>query len=247
MDREELDIAFAKIIDNYMRSFNFCMPGKVTAFDKATQTVSVQPCFQRLYADADEPENMPIIEDVPVQYIGSGDFWVTYEVAVDSYVLLVFAQRSLATWFDKGNVVDPELNHILQESDAIAIPGINPAPGVIPDAETSFPNGFAITDREGNHYIQITAGKVIINTDVVELAEKDAEDFAVAFDDMKEAFDKLKDDLNNFMTVFDGHIHTTTATIGATPTLGVIAATLTKGTPSQADMSGAKVDKVKVP
>jgi len=272
MDREELDIAFAKIIDTHLRSLNICMPAQVTAFDKATQTVSVQPCFQRLYADADEPENMPIIEDVPVHYIGSGKFWATHDVAVDSYVLLMFAQRSLATWIDKGGVVDPELNHIFNESDAIAIPGINPAPGYIPDAETSFPEGFSITDRDGNHYIQIVEGKVVINTDVieirhggennyvkvedgkvvvnadvVELAEAGAGDFAVAFDDMKQAFDTLKQHLNDLITVFNAHIHVTTATVGATPTPGVIAPTTPGGTPSTADMSGAKVEKVKVP
>lgn len=272
MDREELDVAFAKIIDTYMRSFNFCMPAKVTAFDKAAQTVSVQPCFQRLYADDPEPENQPVIDDVPVHFVGSGNFFITHDVAVDSYVLLVFSQRSLATWIEKGDVVDPELNHILDESDAIAISGINPTPDLIPDAETSFPEGFSITDRDGNHYIQIVEGKVIINTDVievrhggennyvkvedgkvtvnadlVELAEAGAGDFAVAFDDMKQAFDTLKQHLNDLITAYNAHIHITTATVGASPTPGVIAPTTTTGTPSTADMSGAKVEKVKVP
>jgi hypothetical protein len=271
-ESEDLDVAFAKIIDMYMRAFNFCMPGKVTAFDRVNQTVSVQPCFQRLYADADDPENMSIIDDVPVQYTGSGNFWVTHDIAVDSYVLLMFSQRSLATWFDQGGVVDPELNHILHESDAIAIPGINPSPGLIPDVETSFPEGFSITDREGKHYIQIVDGKVVINTDVievrhgggsnyvkvedgkvvvnadlVELAEAGAGDFAVAFDDMKAAFDDLKQHLNDLITAYNAHIHVTTATVGATPTPGVINPTTSTGTPSTADMSGAKVEKVKVP
>jgi hypothetical protein len=247
MDREELDIAFAKIIDFHMRSFNFCMPAKVTAFDKTTQTVSVQPCFQRLYSDDPEPENQPIIEDVPVHFVGSGNFWITHDVVIDSYVLLVFSQRSLATWIDKGGVVDPELNHILNESDAIAVPGINPIPGLIPDIETSFPEGFSITDRDGKHYIQIVEGKVVINTDVVELAEAGASDFAVAFNNMKQAFDDLKQHLNDHITTYNAHIHLTTATIGASSTPGVISPTTSTGTPSTADMSDAKVEKVKVP
>ena len=65
----------------------------------------------------------------------------------------------------------------------------------------------------------------------------DGEDFAVQFSALKEAFDKLVEDLNAFIGVYNTHTHP----MGPT---GVPSAT---GTDSAADMSGAKIEKIKVP
>lgn len=234
----ELDTAFAKILDGQLRAVHTAMPGQVVSFDRALQTVSVQPVLQRLYADADEPENLPIIEDVPVVFPGSGDFWFLFDVKPGSFVLLIFAERSIAKWLESGGVVDPELNQKMDLSDAIAIPGINPFPGAVPAGAP--PDAMALTNRAGTTYLKIENGKLVLNANLVELAEAGATDFAVAFTDMKAAFDQLKADLNSFInTIFNLHTHP--APGGAT---GVPA---TLGTSSTADMSGAKVDKVKVP
>jgi hypothetical protein len=58
-------------------------------------------------------------------------------------------------------------------------------------------------------------------------------DYAVAYKDMKEAYDQLRDD-------FNAHVHDYNA--GPTP-----ATTPTPKTPSTADMSAAKVESVRLP
>lgn len=72
-------------------------------------------------------------------------------------------------------------------------------------------------------------------------------DFAVAYTDLKTAFDQLKTDFDNLVTLYNAHIHITTATVGASATPGIIAPTVSTGSPTTADMAGAKVDTVKLP
>jgi len=72
-------------------------------------------------------------------------------------------------------------------------------------------------------------------------------DYLVRYNELKTAFDQLKTDLDALKDLYNGHIHITTATIAATPTPGVISATVSQGSPSTADMTAAKVDTVEVP
>ena len=70
-------------------------------------------------------------------------------------------------------------------------------------------------------------------------------DNMVRFSELKTAYDQLKGDFNAFVSIYNSHIHVTTATIGATPTPGVISPTVSTGTPSTATVDAAKIDNVK--
>jgi len=124
---ERPDTALAEIFDSLMRDIHTCMPGIVTAFDRDTQTATVQPCLQRKFKGM-EPQNLTPVENVPIVYPGSGDLWLVFDIEVGSYVLLVFSERAIATWMEKGDVVDPKLRRTFNLSDAIAIPGLLPGP-----------------------------------------------------------------------------------------------------------------------
>ena len=86
--------------------------------------------------------------------------------------------------------------------------------------------------------VSISAFINLLNTGILELNGN--ADFAVRFNAMKTAFDEMKTDLNNFITVYNGHSH---ATAPAGPISGPSAA----GSASAADMSDAKIDEIKVP
>ncbi len=69
--------------------------------------------------------------------------------------------------------------------------------------------------------------------------------FAVRFGAMETAYNQLKTDFDNLVTLYNAHIHITTATI--TPGVpGVISPTTSTGSASTGDISGAKVDNIKV-
>lgn len=95
--------------------------------------------------------------------------------------------------------------------------------------------------------LNLTSGTKTVVTAGTVLELQGNADFAVAYTDLKLAFDQLKTDLNALITAYNAHIHVTTATIGPGPALGVISPTVSTGTPSTADMSGAKISDIKVP
>lgn len=73
----------------------------------------------------------------------------------------------------------------------------------------------------------------------------DNADNLVRFSELQTAFNELKSDLNSLVTAYNSHIHITTATVGATPVPGIIAPTVSTGSPSTADISSAKIDELK--
>jgi len=70
-------------------------------------------------------------------------------------------------------------------------------------------------------------------------------DHMVRFSEMETAFNALKADFNDFVsTTYGPHTHITTATISASAVPGVLSPTTSQGTPSDADISGAKIDEI---
>jgi hypothetical protein len=104
-------------------------------------------------------------------------------------------------------------------------------------------NGTITIKTDGEIVIENSSGFINLKSDgTIELNGN--ADFAIAFTDMKASFDTLKTELNTFITVFNAHTHQYSP--GPSPPAPT-AAPSTPGTPAAADMSGAKVDTVKLP
>lgn len=115
------------IVDAKLVDANFCMPGIVESYDRATQTAKIQPCFKRKYVDGKEL-NLPIINGVPIVFPSSGGQWLHFDLAKGDEVTLVFSQRSLDNWKKKGGVMLPGDTRRFNLSDAFAYPGGKPEP-----------------------------------------------------------------------------------------------------------------------
>lgn len=218
---------------NQLTEVHTCLPGKVISFDSTLQTCSVQPTLKRLFYGDDEATEIPIIEDVPVVFPGSGDFWVTFDVKADSYVLLVFCERSIAKWMELGGIVDPEAAHKFEYSDAIAIPGMLPEPAKLSGGVQ--PDSIEIRDAARNTYIKLESGSIEINGDT---------DFAVAYDNLATEFNELNNKFNALITAFNAHGHSGVSTgIGVTGPHNIAVAP----TASNADITTTKVSTVRVP
>jgi len=161
MTEELVSTVFNEFLEDFMTDIHTCMPGKVISFDAAAQTIEVQPCLKRLFFGDDEAIEIPIIGDVPVVFPGSGDFWITFDVKPDSYVLLVFAERSIANWMQAGGVIDPEANHKFNFSDAIAIPGMLPTPAALSTIDS---DALTIRNVDNDTQIQIKDNQINITT-----------------------------------------------------------------------------------
>lgn len=268
-ERERLEVALLDIISSYLAGhLNTVMPGQIVSFDNTEGTATIQPCFQRVYADRDDPETLPPIEDVPVFFFGSGDRWQTVELEVDSYVLLVFSQRALATWFEQGGIVDPTQSRKFHLSDAIALAGLNPVIDALDNGIT--PNAIEMRSRDGEHHIRLVQGgesgqthhidlqtnvsgsssRVYLSGSSQQCIINNGSGTAVEFARLKTEFNQLKSEYDNFVAAYLAHIHsgvtpgppTSFSGIPAPPTPPV-----TTPAPSTAVIDNAESDTVKLP
>lgn len=94
------------------------------------------------------------------------------------------------------------------------------------------------TDDDGNYKI----GIIIRKNGTIEFGGDDGN--LTRYQELESAFNELKGDFNDLVSKYNTHIHVTTATIG-TGGPGVISPTTSTETQSTADISGAKIDRLK--
>lgn len=155
------DSGLGEIIKSFLLGVHTCLPGRVDAFNRATQRCEVVPCLKRKYASQYEAVELPKITDVPVVFPGSGDRWLVTDITVGSYVLLVVAERSISSWLTLGGIADPGGDRAHDLSDAFAIAGIFPTPDTLAAVT---PGAIAMRSVDGTKKIELGAtGIVTIN------------------------------------------------------------------------------------
>lgn len=121
------------------------------------------------------------------------------------------------------------------------------------EGQRSYVIGYINTSRiveVGGNRIYSTDENGELATDIIIRANGTIEiagdsDYMVRYSALEASFNELKADFNNLVQRYNSHIHTTTATVGGGPTPGLIASTGTTATPSNADISGAKIETIK--
>lgn len=98
------------------------LPGIVKSYDRATQTAKIQPALKRKYTDG-RIVDLPIINKVPIIFPRSKGKWVHFDLEPGDEVTLIFSERSLDNWKEKGGVISPDDPRKFHLSDAKAIPG----------------------------------------------------------------------------------------------------------------------------
>lgn len=121
----DLEDEISEMIEIDRLELNTCMPAIVVKYDSATQTCSVQPCMKRTSVDG-EVNSRAVIDDVHVVFPRSANAGLHFPVNEGDSVLLVFSQRSLDEWSDRGGQVELTDNRLHDITDAIAIVGLHP-------------------------------------------------------------------------------------------------------------------------
>jgi hypothetical protein len=98
------------------------IPATVVRVELGRGLVDAQPLVKDIFEG--QAASVPVITNVPIVWPGAGGFRLTFPIAVDDVVLLVFSDRSLDLWLEKGGEVDPKDPRRHALSDAIAIPGL---------------------------------------------------------------------------------------------------------------------------
>ena len=127
-------------IDNRLKDLHTSMPGIIKEFDPVTQLAKVQPAIKRVFKTEDNngdeilnPQNLPILINVPVQFPRGGGFSITFPVKPEDECLLVFCERAIDNWHRTGESKKPNAKRFHSLSDATCFVGISSEPKKVPN------------------------------------------------------------------------------------------------------------------
>ena len=118
-------------LDVRLGAVRVSMPGRIESFDAATQLARVTPLLKEEYENDEGAaviEALPVINNVPVFIPGGGTFVDTFPIVAGDECLLIFSDRSLDVWKERGGVVDPVSADRHTLTDAIALVGVRSKP-----------------------------------------------------------------------------------------------------------------------
>lgn len=117
--------AIKEFVKGMLAGVHTCMPGEIVSYNYAKQKASVKPLLKRAYVDGTF-SSYPVINDVPVVFPRSGGASLTFPVEKGDTVMLVFSERTMDQWLNKGSESVSMLERQFSLNDAIAIPGLIP-------------------------------------------------------------------------------------------------------------------------
>lgn len=160
---------FQIAVDSRLADVNTCLPGEVVSYDRDTQTAKIQPSLKIKYADGSLVDR-PIINRVPVQFSGTQEIKIHFDLKPGDTGILVFSQRSLDKWKETGGVVSPDDSRKFNLSDAYFLPGARPAATPFPLEGKGAANSLVLINKEA--FIEVTTdGKFKITNGTEELLD----------------------------------------------------------------------------
>lgn len=103
-----------KLVMEALKNILVCMPCKVTKVSE-NSLVQVQPQIYNEIA-------LPLINNVPIQHLGSEDINIKFKVNVGDFGLVFFSQFDLSEFMQKGSVVQAETDEIFNLTNAVYCP-----------------------------------------------------------------------------------------------------------------------------
>ncbi len=173
-------------IEARLAIINVSLPCKVLKYDKAKNTVNLQPLLKRKRRKKDGTTiatEIPSLQNVPVAFQRCAAGWMTLPLAAGDIGQVVFAQRSLAEWMgkSKGEVVEPSDEEMFPLAGAWFYPG-------------GYPSASPLDADDQN---------VVIHTETnLLLGDKTASEFVALATKTKTELDKVKTYLQAMATVW---------------------------------------------
>lgn len=134
------------------------IPGVVTAVDLTAQTVSVQPSVQGTISSPDgssQSVNLPLLVDVPIVWPRAGGFALTFPIAANDEVLVVFASRCIDSWWQSGGVGAQAEVRMHDLSDGFAVLAPTSQPRKLSGVSST---NVQLRDDAGTTYVEIAPG-----------------------------------------------------------------------------------------
>lgn len=156
--RISMESVIQTAIDSALKELHTCLPAVITKI--TGQTIEAQPTIKRKIKN--ELVNLPLLVDVPLRYMKSSGYSISFPMSVGDHVLIIFAERSIDTWLLSGNIQSPSDIRRHSLSDGFAIPMMYPETDTIPDFDAS---NLTIKANNGTSTITVSeAGTVSIES-----------------------------------------------------------------------------------
>jgi hypothetical protein len=148
--------ALESALDSLSRRIWTAMPGIVASYDPTKGTCVIQPSIQGELRSPDGTHtfvNMPQLPDVPVVYIGGGDFVATFPIQEGDEALVIFADRCIDSWWQSGGIQVPFEPREHDLSDGFALIGPRSLARKLTNVSTS---NAQLRSVDGTTYLELT-------------------------------------------------------------------------------------------
>lgn len=158
--RASLESVLATAINTYLKDVHTMLPGQIINFDPVEQLADIQPQLKR-NVDG-KLINLPVLSKVPIRFLKSGDFTITFPLKEGDEVSLYFIERSIDNWLEEGGIQSPNDYRKFDLSDAYAVPVLYSQKQKIADFD---PDNMVIKSTNGNSKITLkTDGTILMET-----------------------------------------------------------------------------------
>jgi len=158
--RASLESVISTAIDTALKEVHTILPGQIISFDPVEQLADIQPQLKR-NVDG-KLINLPVLSGVPIRFLKSGDFTITFPLKENDEVAVYIIERSIDNWLEDGGLQSPNDYRKFDLSDAYAVPVLYSQAQKIADFD---PDNMVIKSTNGNAKITLkTDGTILMET-----------------------------------------------------------------------------------
>lgn len=169
MEYQDIDIPML-IVSKAIGKVRTAIPGRVLAYDAATQTATVQPSVRVWRVDEDDELSSALptsISNCPVLFPAGGGVEITWPLVEGDVVTLLVADRSIDEWMaTAGADVTPRSTQRFRLQDTLVLPGLRPSSAPLTGASTDglqiATNGATIRAKDaGTFAVENASGELV--------------------------------------------------------------------------------------
>jgi len=238
--RPELNEVLRQVLDSWQNRMHTALPARVTQYFPDSQLVNVQPMVKNVIflPTGDEiEESLPELLGIPLVFPRSSRYFLSFPVKPGAFVLVVFCERSIDRFLEKGTESHPIDADMHGLSGAVAFPGLYPDGRALGEADADK----MVLGMDGGSQIRISDDGSVQIGSVNGTYEKVAHAQKV-----NDRISNLETEHTKLSGLYNSHIHVTTATIGPSPVVGVLAPTASQDAPGLTPGSDVSCSKVEV-
>lgn len=139
------------------------LPGIVESVDFEKNTCVIQPAIKGNFRQKDGSQKqvtMPLCEDVPLLFLGTAEFALTFPVKKGDEGCIYFASRCIDAWWQNGEVQPQAEFRFHDLSDGFFIPGFRSVPNAY--AEIS-EDAVQLRNKDGDVFVEMKEDQVLVS------------------------------------------------------------------------------------